>query len=64
MWKTAWLALAQPIVGACATNGAVTDSGCAWARPIWLAKADNLTEPTETAILEHNETWERVCRPR
>jgi len=54
--------LSLPIVSACATSGAAIDSGCEWAKPIWLSQADVLTEPTETAILEHNETWEQVCR--
>lgn len=63
MWRLILLALALPIVSACATSGVAIDSGCEWAKPIWLSKADSLTEPTETAILEHNETWERVCAP-
>lgn len=29
--------------------------------PIWLSKADVLTEKTEAQIIGHNEAWEAIC---
>jgi len=50
-------------VAGCATSGpAGPNPGCEWAGPIFLSDDDKITTETETAILEHNETWERVCR--
>jgi hypothetical protein len=47
----------------CATNGNVIDTGCSWARPIMVSRADALTDGTAAQILTHNETWKRICAP-
>lgn len=44
----------------CAKSG--SDSFCAVAKPVWIADADVLTDVTARQVLEHNETWERLCR--
>lgn len=53
-------------VSACATNGRVTDTGCVWAKPIYIARAeaDTLTAETARQILEHNLTYKAICRSK
>jgi hypothetical protein len=43
----------------CATNGA--GISCAALAPIYVSKADVLTDGTARAILVHNESWEANC---
>ena len=59
-WRTLCLAL---LLSSCATNGRVTEavSGCAWARPILVSKADVLTDQTARQILAHNEAGRALC---
>jgi hypothetical protein len=48
----------------------VADSGCHWAKPIRISRADILTEATAEQILAHNEMgakrcgWERTAPKR
>jgi hypothetical protein len=52
------------LLGACATNGRVIETGttgCEWARPIFISRHDVLTDPTARQILAHNETGRRLC---
>lgn len=51
------------LLSSCATNGRVieTASGCAWARPILVSKADVLTDQTARQILAHNEAGRVLC---
>ncbi len=41
----------------------VIDTGCEWVCPIYVNDhdIDVMSAPTQRAILEHNETWERNC---
>jgi hypothetical protein len=54
-------ALALGLLVGCATDGPATDGGCAWARPIYISRADALSEGTAGQIEAHNETGARVC---
>lgn len=39
----------------------IVDNGCAWAKPIYVSKADKLTDGTADQILAHNMTGSRLC---
>lgn len=64
-WKTmcVGLALALLLTG-CATGGPATEGGCAAFQPIYVSRADTLTDGTAEQILVHNETGGRLCRWR
>lgn len=49
------------LLSGCAGNGAGIDGGCAWARPIYVSRADVLTEETAQQLLAHNEAGSRLC---
>lgn len=49
------------LLPACASDGRVTDPGCAAWRPIYVSRGDVLTEETARQILAHNEAGARVC---
>ena len=71
MSKTLLLSLPLAILlVSCATSGpgtkpdaapVIVDNGCAWAKPIYVSKADVLTDGTAGAILAHNVTGARLC---
>lgn len=44
----------------------VVDTACDWTKPIYVSKADVLTDETAATILAHNRAGARVCgwRPR
>ena len=44
----------------CTTVGPATND-CSWVKPIYVSKADVLTDGTVEAILRHNETWKAIC---
>jgi hypothetical protein len=48
------------LLSGCATAGRVTDACGPW-RPIYVSKADVLTDGTARAILAHNETGAKLC---
>ena len=48
-----------PLLTSCGTSGHATD--CAWARPIYISRADVLTDGTAREILVHNETGGEMC---
>lgn len=48
-------------VSAC-VGGNVADSYCALANPIFVGREDVLSDETVHQILNHNETWEKICR--
>ena len=61
--------MAALLLSGCATNGVVTDApvvidtGCLWTRPIYVSRSqDQLSEETASAILVHNQTWQRRCQ--
>ncbi len=43
------------------TRTKVIDTACSWTKPIYLDKADVLTDATARAILEHNLTGAKNC---
>jgi hypothetical protein len=45
----------------CTTVAPAIDS-CVWVKPIYISKADVLTDGTVEQILRHNEAWERICK--
>lgn len=46
---------------ACGATGRGTDF-CTLARPIYVSRADVLTQRTAEAVLAHNETWRGNCQ--
>lgn len=61
MWRMLSAAAATALLlTGCVSNGPGTD-GCEWSRPIYISRADVLTEGTAQQILEHNETGARIC---
>ena len=67
------LSLTAMLSGCCATSGVsrpepqvivqtkVTDTACDWTKPIYVDKADVLTDDTAKAILAHNRAGARIC---
>lgn len=61
--------LSALLLTACATVGRATDpapvvvvdTACKWVAPIYISKADVLTDETARQILAHNETYMTVC---
>lgn len=39
----------------------VKDTGCDWTKPLYVDKADVLSDATAKAILAHNETGAKKC---
>ncbi len=60
--KTLTGCLMAMLLSGCQAPGVVTDSGCLWAGPIYVSRADYLTDGTARQVLAHNETWAKVCR--
>lgn len=48
-----------PLLANCMTGGRATD--CDWARPIYVSRADQLTDGTARQILAHNDTGAALC---
>jgi len=48
-----------PLLTSCGTSGHATDF--AWTRPIYISRADVLTDGTAREILVHNETGGEMC---
>ncbi|GAA7771029.1 hypothetical protein HpMS107_56990 [Helicobacter pylori] len=72
--KTLLLLASLTLTACCTTNGAskapdpqvvvqtrVVDTACDWTRPIYVDKADVLTNDTAKAILAHNRAGVKVC---
>lgn len=45
---------------ACSTSG-TRSSGCDWVKPLYVDKADLLSQDTKRAILLHNQNWSDIC---
>lgn len=43
------------------TKTRVVDTGCDWVKPIYLNKADMLTDETAKAILAHDQAGAKAC---
>ena len=39
----------------------IVDTSCSWVKPIFIAKADKLTDKTAGEILAHDEKWKQFC---
>lgn len=50
------------LLAGCTTPGAVTNNYCDITQPIYVSKSDVFTDGTARQILEHNETWKRICK--
>ena len=61
MSKTLCAALALVLLTACETSGRATDAACVAFRPVYVSKADVLTEETAQQLLTHNRTGARLC---
>ncbi|AQW29138.1 hypothetical protein B0B51_03320 [blood disease bacterium A2-HR MARDI] len=70
--KTLLLVLCLMLTACCTTNGAKTDpqviyqtklvdTACEWTKPIYVDKADVMSEETARAILAHNRAGAKVC---
>lgn len=68
------LVLCLTLAGCCTTSGAndppepqvvvktrTVDTACDWTRPIYVDKADVLTDDTAKSILAHNRAGQKVC---
>lgn len=69
------LCLTVTLTGCCTTSGAskpplkpqiivqtrVVDTACDWTKPIYVDKADELSEQTAKAILANNRAGAKVC---
>lgn len=61
------LPILLPLLASCATTGGpatkpvVNDNGCSWAKPIYVSKADVLTDGTARQIKDHDESGARIC---
>lgn len=53
--------LVAVLLTGCATSGVAT-SYCDISKPVYISKQDVLTDGTARQILQHNETWQRVCK--
>lgn len=43
------------------TKTRIVDTGCDWAKPIYLDKSDVLSDATAKAILSYDQTGAKVC---
>jgi len=39
----------------------MVDTSCSWVKPIFISKADKLTDKTAGEILAHDEKWKQFC---
>jgi hypothetical protein len=58
-WNAVSMLLVLLSVSACATSG--QGSYCDNASPIYLSRADVLTDQTELAVIKHNEKGVALC---
>lgn len=59
--RTMCVGLGLALLTGCATAGPGTEGTCTAFRPIYVSRADQLTEETAQQLLTHNETGVRVC---
>ena len=59
-WKLISAVTLPLLLTGCGTNGTVTGD-CAWAEPIYIGDADDLTDETARQILAHNQTGAEIC---
>jgi hypothetical protein len=52
------------LLSGCASTGPAISGFCEVAQPIWISKADALTDGTARQILAHNETWATICKDK
>mgnify|MGYP007126101922 CR=1 FL=1 len=50
------------LLSSCSNAGPATSEYCALAKPIYVSRADVLTDETARQIYAHNETWREICR--
>ncbi|MBP2233141.1 hypothetical protein J2847_006476 [Azospirillum agricola] len=53
--------LALVLLTGCATAGPGTEGACAAFRPVYISRADALTDGTAEQLLAHNATGARLC---
>lgn len=58
-----WLIVALMLIVSGCASGPVVKSGCEWVRPILPTGADVkvISDILVTQIVEHNETYEKIC---
>ena len=39
----------------------IVDTSCSWVKPIFINKADKLTDKTAGEILAHDDKWKQFC---
>ncbi len=39
----------------------IVDTSCDWVKPIFVRKADKLTNQTAQEILAHDDKWKEIC---
>lgn len=62
--KKLTVCLMATLLAGCATSGVATSGYCVMVTPILISKQDALTDETARQILSHNETYDKVCKPR
>lgn len=60
-WRIPCAAILLALLGGCETAGRGIDAACQLFRPIYVSRADVLTEGTAVQIEAHNESGARVC---
>lgn len=54
--------LSVSFLSACATPEIkIVDTSCNWVKPIYVRKADKLSNLTATEILAHDDKWKQFC---
>lgn len=59
--RTICAGLVLALLTGCATSGAGTEGACAAFRPVYVSRADALTDGTAEQILAHNRTGATLC---
>jgi len=53
--------LVLALLTGCASNGAGTEGACTAFRPVYVSRADALTDGTADQLLAHNRTGAALC---
>lgn len=53
--------MALALLSGCVTAGVGTEGACVAFRPIYISRADQLSDGTAEQLLAHNETGARLC---
>jgi len=60
--RTLLCLLALPLMCSCASGQEISHDYCQIAQPIYVSHQDVFTDETARQILNHDETWETICK--